>query len=91
MIASGFDASVFDSISPAFSACGLRADVELAVAWRRHLGREPRPLQPGDALGVALLRRRLPGGATGTVTTWTAIASMHSATRWHNLGRRSSR
>ena len=69
MIASGFDASVFDPISPALVGRRLRADVE-----RRNRPAPAcpppttRPLQPGDAVGVALLTGDFELGATGTVT-----------------------
>ena len=68
MIASGFDASVFDSISPAFAAAGF---VPMANSQSPGAGvsaANPRPLQPGDAVGVALLTGDFELGATGTVT-----------------------
>ena len=61
--------SVFDPISPALRGRRLRADVERAVARRRRVGAPTtRPLQPGDAVGVALLTGDFELGATGTVT-----------------------
>jgi hypothetical protein len=68
MIASGFDASVFDSISPAFSAAGF---VPMSSAQSPGAGASAansRPLQPGDAVGVGLLTGDFELGATGTVT-----------------------
>jgi hypothetical protein len=68
MIASGFDASVFDAISPAFSAAGF---VPMSNAQSPGAGvsaPNTRPLQPGDAVGVALLTGDFELGATGTVT-----------------------
>ena len=68
LIASGFDASVFDSISPAFSAAGF---VPMSNAQSPGAGvsaSNSRPLQPGDAVGVALLTGDFELGATGTVT-----------------------
>jgi hypothetical protein len=68
MIASGFDASVFDSISPAFSAAGF---VPMANSQARGVAASAsngRPLQPGDAVGVGLLTGDFELGATGTVT-----------------------
>jgi len=76
MIASGFDASVFDSISPALSAAGfLTISSGLSSgpgsAQSQGNGSTPpsnRPLQPGDAVGVGLLTGDFELGATGTVT-----------------------
>ena len=68
MIASGFDASVFDSISPALSAAGF---VPMANAQQGNSATTPaasKPLQPGDAVGVGLLTGDFELGATGTVT-----------------------
>jgi hypothetical protein len=68
MTASGFDASVFDSISPAFSAAGF---VPMSSAQSPGAGlssANTRPLQPGDAVGVGLLTGDFELGATGTVT-----------------------
>jgi hypothetical protein len=68
MIASGFDVSVFDSISPAFSAAGF---VPMSSAQSPGAGvsaAATRPLQPGDAVGVGLLTGDFELGATGTVT-----------------------
>lgn len=66
MIASGFDASVFDSISPAFSAAGF---VPMSSAQQGNVAAvSTRPLAPGDAVGVSLLTGDFELGATGTVT-----------------------
>jgi hypothetical protein len=68
MIASGFDASVIDLISPALSAAG---GVPMSSsAQQRTLAANPirKPLQPGDAVGVGLLTGDFELGATGTVT-----------------------
>jgi hypothetical protein len=76
MIASGFDASVFDSISPAFSAAGF-VTMSSGPSSGPGNAQSPgagvsaasiRPLQPGDAVGVALLTGDFELGATGTVT-----------------------
>ena len=79
MIASGFDASVLDPISPAFSAAGFLPTS--APAERRRdepLAGQPQangaastatnPLRPGDPVGVGLLTGDFELGATGTVT-----------------------
>ena len=68
MTASGFDASVFDSISPSLSAAGF---VPMSSAQSPGAGMSAantRPLQPGDAVGVGLLTGDFELGATGTVT-----------------------
>ena len=68
MIASGFDAAVLDPISPAFAAAGF---VPMSTAQSPGASAsvpDPRPLQPGDAVGVALLTGDFELGATGTVT-----------------------
>lgn len=68
MIASGIDASVFDTISPTLSAAGF---VPMSSAQSPGAGisaANTRPLQPGDAVGVALLTGDFELGATGTVT-----------------------
>ena len=68
MTASGFDASVFDPISPALSAAGF---VPMSSPQSPGSGRpaaNTRPLQPGDAVGVGLLTGDFELGATGTVT-----------------------
>jgi hypothetical protein len=68
MVASGFDASVFDPISPALSAAGF---VPMSSTQSQGNGSTPssnRPLQPGDAVGVGLLTGDFELGATGTVT-----------------------
>ncbi len=68
MIASGFDASVIDLVSPALSAAG-----GVPMSSSRQQGASTpatasRPLQPGDAVGVGLLTGDFELGATGTVT-----------------------
>jgi hypothetical protein len=76
MIASGFEASVFDSISPTLSAAGfvpLSSGLSSGPAGPQSPGAgisaaNTRPLQPGDAVGVGLLTGDFELGATGTVT-----------------------
>jgi hypothetical protein len=68
MIASGFDASVFDSISPAFSAAGFVPMANPQSPGAGISAANTRPLQPGDAVGVGLLTGDFELGATGTVT-----------------------
>lgn len=68
MIASGFDASVLDTVASAFSAAGF---VPMSNSQSPGAGASapaPRQLRPGDALGVALLTGDFELGATGTVT-----------------------
>jgi len=67
MIASGFDSSVIDSITPAFSAAGF---VPMSSQSQTNGARTPAPtpLRPGDAVGVGLLTGDFELGATGTVT-----------------------
>ena len=72
MIASGFEASVLDPISPAFAAAGF---VPMSSAQSPGNGSSApsappntRRLQPGDAVGVGLLTGDFELGATGTVT-----------------------
>lgn len=67
MIASGFDASVFDPISPALSAAGF-VPMSTTQSQGSAAASSNRPLQPGDAVGVALLTGDFELGATGTVT-----------------------
>jgi len=64
MIASGFDASVMEPLSAAWSSAGF---VPMANAQGRATP-SARPLQPGDAVGVGLLTGDFELGATGTVT-----------------------
>lgn len=68
MIASGFDASVFDSISPALSAAGFVPMSSSPSQGGRPAAPSAPPLKPGDAVGVALLTGDFELGATGTVT-----------------------
>ncbi|MFA5907632.1 MAG: SpoIVB peptidase S55 domain-containing protein [Vicinamibacterales bacterium] len=69
MVASGFDSSVIDPISPAFAAAGF---VPMSSAAQAPSGSggggNDRRLAPGDAIGVALLTGDFELGATGTVT-----------------------
>ena len=68
MIASGFDAAVFDSISPALSAAGFVPMSSPQSPGAGISAANTRPLQPGDAVGVGLLTGDFELGATGTVT-----------------------
>ena len=68
MIASGFDASVIDPLSPTLAAAGF---VPMSSAQSPGNGisiANERPLRPGDAVGVGLLTGDFELGATGTVT-----------------------
>ena len=69
MIAAGFDASVLDPIAPAFAAAGI---LPMSNSQSQGAGSAaPKPskrLQPGDAVGVALVTGDFELGATGTVT-----------------------
>jgi hypothetical protein len=68
MIAAGFDAAVLEPMSPAFTAAGF---VPMSTAQSPGAGASvpgTPPLQPGDAVGVALLTGDFELGATGTVT-----------------------
>jgi hypothetical protein len=68
MIASGFDASVLEPLSSAFSAAGF---VPMSNSQSPGAGASApsiSPLRPGDAVGVALLTGDFELGATGTVT-----------------------
>ena len=76
MVASGFDAAVFDTISPTLSAAGfvpVSSGLSSGPAGKQSPGAgrsaaNARPLQPGDAVGVGLLTGDFELGATGTVT-----------------------
>src|SRR5687767_1309266 len=75
MIASGFDASVIDPLSPTLAAAGFVTTSSSASQSRssstsqaRVNATEDRPLRPGDAVGVGLLTGDFELGATGTVT-----------------------
>jgi hypothetical protein len=71
MMASGFDASVLDPISPALSAAGFvpaSAPSPSPQSQGSVSASESRPLRPGDAVGVGLLTGDFELGATGTVT-----------------------
>ena len=75
MIASGFDASVMEPLSPVLSAAGFVTMTASASESRssspsqtRVTATDDRPLRPGDAVGVGLLTGDFELGATGTVT-----------------------
>ena len=69
MIASGFDASVIDPLSPTLAAAGFVPMSSSSESQGTRLNAsEDRPLRPGDALGVGLLTGDFELGATGTVT-----------------------
>jgi hypothetical protein len=68
----GFDPSVIDPVAGAFRDSGFLpvmagGSMKLAAAQGTS-GSAPRPLRPGDPLGVALMSGDLELGATGTVT-----------------------
>ena len=65
MIAAGFDAAVIDPVSPALAAAGF---VPMSNSQAQPASTATRPLQPGDAVGVAMLTGDFELGATGTVT-----------------------
>jgi SpoIVB peptidase S55 len=66
MMASGFDASVLDPITPALSAAGF---VPMSSQSQTPgVAAANTPLRPGDAVGVGLLTGDFELGATGTVT-----------------------
>jgi hypothetical protein len=67
MIASGFDASVIDPLSPSLAAAGF-IPMSSSASQTRVNTTEIRPLRPGDAVGVGLLTGDFELGATGTVT-----------------------
>ncbi len=68
MIATGFDASVLEPMSSAFSAAGLVPMSNSQSPGAGASAPSSSPLQPGDAVGVALLTGDFELGATGTVT-----------------------
>src|ERR671912_873780 len=68
MIASGFDASVLEPMSSAFSAAGFVPMSNPQSPGAGASAPSTRPLQGGDAVGVALLSGDFELGATGTVT-----------------------
>ncbi len=68
MIASGFDASVLEPMSSAFSAAGLVPMSNSQSPGAGASAPSTRALQPGDAVGVGLLTGDFELGATGTVT-----------------------
>lgn len=65
MIAAGFDASVIDPVSPALAKAGF---VPMSNSQSQPVAAATRSLQPGDAVGVAMLTGDFELGATGTVT-----------------------
>ena len=68
MVASGFDVSVMDPISPAFTAAGFVPMSSAQSLGVGAAGGNDHKLAPGDALGVALMTGDFELGATGTVT-----------------------
>ena len=64
LVMTGFSADVIDHIAPMFRAAGMVAVVGGAVSQTMPAG----PLQPGDAIGVSLIRGDLSMAGTGTVT-----------------------
>jgi SpoIVB peptidase S55 len=68
MIASGFDASVLEPMSSAFTAAGFVPMSNSQSPGGGASAPGAGPLQPGDAVGVALLTGDFELGATGTVT-----------------------
>ncbi|HWI17321.1 MAG TPA: SpoIVB peptidase S55 domain-containing protein [Vicinamibacterales bacterium] len=67
MMASGFDASVLDPITPALSAAGF-VPMSSQSQPNGSTAAAAGPLRPGDAVGVGLLTGDFELGATGTVT-----------------------
>ena len=67
LIASGFDASVIDPLSPSLAAAGF-VPMSSSASQTRVNTTDDRPLRPGDAVGVGLLTGDFELGATGTVT-----------------------
>ena len=65
LVLTGFTAEVIDQIAPMFRAAGMVAVVGGALSAQRM---PDGPLQPGDAVGVSLIRGDLSMAATGTVT-----------------------
>jgi hypothetical protein len=69
LVAGGFEASVLDPLSGAFSASGFVPVSSSRAQQQGDAGRpRPRRLGPGDAVGVSLLTGDFELGATGTVT-----------------------
>ncbi len=68
MIASGFDASVIDPLSPTLAAAGFVPMSSSQSPGNGVTAANDRPLRPGDAVGVGLLTGDFELGATGTVT-----------------------
>ena len=65
LVMTGFTADVIDQIAPVFRAAGMIAVVGGAISAQTM---PDGPLQPGDAIGVSLIRGDLSMAATGTVT-----------------------
>ena len=65
LVMTGFSAEVVDQIAPMFRAAGLVAVI--GGGGTTQTG-SAEPLQPGDAIGVGLIRGDLSMAATGTVT-----------------------
>ena len=68
----GFDAGVIDPVASAFSDQGfvpvMAGSAVATLAQENGAAAAPRPLRPGDPVGVALMSGDLEIGATGTVT-----------------------
>lgn len=64
----GFDAGVVDPIASAFRDQGFVPMLAGSAAQANGNSGSPRPLRPGDPVGVALMSGDLELGATGTVT-----------------------
>jgi len=69
----GFDPSVIDPVAGAFRDRGFLpvmagGSMKMAAAPQGTAASAPRPLRPGDPIGVALMSGDLELGATGTVT-----------------------
>ena len=65
LVMTGFSADVIDRIAPMFRAAGL---VAVTGGGASAQAMPDGPLQPGDAVGVSLIRGDLSMAATGTVT-----------------------
>ena len=68
MVASGFNASVIDALSPTFVAAGFVPMSNSQFPGAGITAGNDRALRPGDAVGVGLLTGDFELGATGTVT-----------------------
>ena len=65
LVMTGFTAHAIDHIAPMFRAAGMVAVAGGAISAQRM---PDAPLQPGDAIGVSLIRGDLSMAGTGTVT-----------------------